>query len=264
MKKQPLISIITVVLNGAKTLENAFNSVFSQNFAEYEYIIIDGGSTDGTLDIIKKNEDNIAYWVSGPDNGVYDAMNKAVQFAQGEWICFLGADDILYNVLAEMAGYLVDDRTIYYGDVYRPVLGRKYDGCFSPYQLACRNICHQSIFYPRCVWEKYAFNLKYKVFADHALNMRCFSDPYITMKYIPVLVAVFNDEGGLSPNTKDEAFERDRMKLIGENFSYRVYILARIRFFLIQLLGNLGLIKYATGTLHTIRGVIRKPSGKKE
>lgn len=91
------ISIITVSYNAAKTIEQTIQSVVNQTYDNIEYIIIDGGSTDGTVDIIKKYEDKIAYWVSEPDKGIYDAMNKGILKASGEYIYFLGADDWLYN-----------------------------------------------------------------------------------------------------------------------------------------------------------------------
>ena len=89
----PLISIITAVLNGDKTLERTIQSVIDQDYKNIEYIIIDGGSTDGTLDIIKKYDHAIDYWMSEPDEGIYDAFNKGIQISSGEWIYFLGADD---------------------------------------------------------------------------------------------------------------------------------------------------------------------------
>lgn len=79
----PLISIVTVVYNGAHTLEGTILSVLGQTYTNIEYIIIDGGSTDGTLDIINKYNARITYWISEPDNGIYDAMNKAVQHTSG-------------------------------------------------------------------------------------------------------------------------------------------------------------------------------------
>ena len=93
MKSEPLISIITVVFNGGKTLEQTIQSVISQSYKHIEYIIIDGLSTDGTLDIIKKYEDQISYWVSESDNGLYDAMNKGILRANGEIIGMINSDD---------------------------------------------------------------------------------------------------------------------------------------------------------------------------
>jgi len=91
----PLITIITVVYNGEKYLEETIKSVINQTYPNVEYIIIDGGSTDGTLDIIKKYEDYIDYWVSEKDKGIYDAMNKGILVSNGKYLLFLNADDFL-------------------------------------------------------------------------------------------------------------------------------------------------------------------------
>ncbi|RQO36107.1 glycosyltransferase [Herminiimonas sp. KBW02] len=90
----PLVTIITAVFNGEKTIEQTILSVISQSYNNLEYIIIDAGSTDGTIDIIKKYEHAINYWVSEPDGGIYDAWNKGVALASGTWIAFLGSDDL--------------------------------------------------------------------------------------------------------------------------------------------------------------------------
>ena len=87
----PLVSIITVVYNGHRTLEETIQSVVNQNYPNIEYLIIDGGSTDGTMEILKKYDDTIDYWISEPDKGVYHAMNKGIEIAQGEWLYFLGS-----------------------------------------------------------------------------------------------------------------------------------------------------------------------------
>ena len=93
LEDKPLISIITVVFNGEKYLEETIQSVINQSYDNVEYIIIDGGSTDGTLDIIKKYEDKISYWVSEKDEGIYDAMNKGLKVVTGKYISILNADD---------------------------------------------------------------------------------------------------------------------------------------------------------------------------
>ena len=97
MVKKIIISIITVSYNAVKTIEQTISSVVNQSYSNIEYIIIDGGSTDGTVDIIKKYEDRIAYWVSEPDGGIYDAMNKGIKVATGDYIQIIGADDFLIN-----------------------------------------------------------------------------------------------------------------------------------------------------------------------
>ena len=90
----PLISVVTVSYNAVSTIEQTIISVLNQMYSNIEYIIIDGGSTDGTVDIIKRYDDKIAYWRSEPDRGIYDAMNKGILQAKGEWIYFIGASDL--------------------------------------------------------------------------------------------------------------------------------------------------------------------------
>ena len=92
-KTQPLVSVITVVRNGEKSLRQTIQSVLNQTYSNIEYIIIDGCSTDKTLEIIKSFDDRIAYWLSEPDKGIYDAMNKGIASSSGEWIHLLNADD---------------------------------------------------------------------------------------------------------------------------------------------------------------------------
>lgn len=104
----PLISVIVAVYNGGPTLQQCIDSVVSQTLQEVELIVIDGGSTDGTVDVLISNAAQLAYWVSESDKGIYNAWNKALRYAKGEWICFLGADDYLWScdVLARMAEVL--------------------------------------------------------------------------------------------------------------------------------------------------------------
>lgn len=104
MTLQPSVSIVVAVLNAHDTLEHCIKSIIGQTYPHKELIIIDGGSTDGSVSIIRSHENNIRYWESEPDRGVYHAWNKALARASGEWICFLGADDAFCNnrVLAEL------------------------------------------------------------------------------------------------------------------------------------------------------------------
>ena len=256
--KEPLISIITVVLNSVSTIENTFRSVFTQNFRDYEYIVIDGRSTDGTLDIIRQYESDISYWKSEPDEGIYDAMNKATDVAKGKWLYFLGADDLMYNILDDVATQLIDEQTVYYGDVYRPKINRRYDGKFSALKLASRNICHQSIFYPKEIMINNAYNLKYPIMADYELNMRCFADQHIILKYIPITISLHNDIDGVSQQLTDVVFQADRMMLIKKYFSNKVYLVATTRFLFIKSLSILKLDKLALFIHHSCLRQLRK------
>ena len=97
MRKQPSISIIVAVYNGAQTLQQCISSVASQTYSNKELIVIDGCSKDGTTELLDANQKNLTYWISEPDRGIYDAWNKGLKHATGDWILFLGADDYLYN-----------------------------------------------------------------------------------------------------------------------------------------------------------------------
>ena len=88
------VSIITAVYNAAPTLEECLLSVRSQSYRDVEHIVIDGGSTDGSVEILQRHSSLLAYWVSEPDSGVFDAWNKGLSMATGEWIAFLGAEDV--------------------------------------------------------------------------------------------------------------------------------------------------------------------------
>lgn len=94
-KDEPLVSVATVVYNGVKYVEEAILSVLKQSYSNIEYIIVDGGSTDGTIDVLRKYEDQLDYWVSERDEGIYDAMNKCIRLSQGELIKLINADDLL-------------------------------------------------------------------------------------------------------------------------------------------------------------------------
>lgn len=241
---KPLVSIITVVRNGEKYLEQTIQSVLNQTYENIEYIIIDGASTDGTLDIIKKYEDQIAYWVSEQDGGIYDAMNKGIGFVTGEWTYFLGSDDVLLNVLHEITGNFIDEKTVYYGDVLLRGRNKIYGGKYNNYKLILRNICHQAIFYPKIVFKKYLFQTKYKIYADYYLNILCFRDPEYYFKYIPKVVAIFNDIGGFSANNKDVIFQKDKMMVYKEYFPYS-YLVYRIKYYIGNILEVIGMKKGA-------------------
>jgi len=156
-------------------------------------------------------------------------MNKGVRAARGQWLLFLGADDVLAARLAEIAPLLVDANTIYYGDVYMAERRRVYDGAFNGYKLMFGNICQQAIFYTRRVFESYSFDTRYKVWADHVLNMTCYGDTRFRFKYIGKVVAIYNDASGASANTVDAAFLADREELIRTHLRSPLLLAYRLR-----------------------------------
>lgn len=224
----PLITVITVTYNARQFLEDCINSVISQSYSNIEHVILDGGSTDGTVDFLEEQQDKIAYWRSEPDNGIYDAMNKAVKYARGKWILFLGADDTLLPGFSQMAPLLKDDSCIYYGESrYKDTI---HGGFFDAYRLARFNICHQNIYYPKDLFNYYEYDTRYKVSADYHLNLLCFADKRFRFEFHPILVAVYA-AGGFSSIITDIAFKRDKAKIIRDNFSRLIYWRYQLRKF---------------------------------
>ena len=212
----PRISVVTVCYNAVNTIDNTILSVINQTYSNIEYIIIDGASTDGTVDIINKYRDKISIFVSEPDKGIYDAMNKGIRLALGDYIYFLNAGDILFgvDVLRTIANYL-DGKSVYYGDAYtRGSLGEIKSfriGPFSKYRLARTNICHQTIFYPTDCISKEFYNLDYRLLADYVMNMYLWRKAKFFYVNIPIIVY---EGGGVSEFEIDETFKKNRRRLI--------------------------------------------------
>ncbi len=167
--------------------------------------------------------------MSGPDSGIYDAMNKGLDMARGDWVIFLGCDDILLNCFHTIAPMLQDGTGVYYGDVYMPARHKLYDGKFDSYKLMCRNIPHQALFYPRLVVDRYRYDLTYRLLADYHYNIRCFNDLELHFHYLPVLVSIYNDYDGLTATSCDEAFDRDKEEILSTYFPAKSYRLYRLR-----------------------------------
>lgn len=225
IEKGPMITIITVVLNGAQYLKQSVKSVKDLSYGNIEYIVIDGGSSDETVDILKENDSFIDYWVSEPDRGVYDAMNKAVDIARGDYLLFLGADDYLYDVIHEIVDRFNDDHACYYGDVLLSGSNRRYDGNFCALKLLVRNIPHQAIFYSKYVFDAYRYDMKYRAVADYAMNLKLFADDRFPFKYIPKTVANYNNVDGLSSRYTDDVFSTDKSRIVRDHYSLSIYCL---------------------------------------
>jgi glycosyltransferase involved in cell wall biosynthesis len=197
--KKPLVSVITVVYNGEASLEDTIRSVAGQHFKNLEYIIIDGGSKDATLNIIKRYPDTVTRWISEKDKGVYDAMNKGIRLAEGEWLYFLGSDD-LFQDPDVLARFFSDPGTgnfdLIYGDVLSPSYKGRYDGLFTYEKLLSRNLSHQAAFYKKSLFTRLGdYNQHYRMHADWDFNLRCFGDATVRTHYSSVVVATFGAEG---------------------------------------------------------------------
>lgn len=193
--ERPLISVITVVHNGEEHLERTIRSVTHQTFDNFEYVIVDGGSTDGTVEIITRCEDAIDRWISEKDDGIYDAMNKGVRLSRGEWIYFLGSDDRFRDeqVLVRMKDFLKGDLAMVFGGIEyedgRKVLSRFYRNTWLH-----NTIHHQSAFYRRALFENWEYDTRYGLISDYELNLMVFLGEY-DYRFVDEVIAVCRSSG---------------------------------------------------------------------
>jgi glycosyltransferase involved in cell wall biosynthesis len=174
-QKRPLISVITVVFNNVEHLDKTIQSVSNQTYDNIEYIIIDGGSTDGTLDIIKKHENCIDFWISEPDAGIYDAMNKGIERATGKWAIFMNSGDWFHsaNVVQEIFSTLITENI---DAIYGRHIVQFGDGLLAPGQVKSIDsfwqgmiASHQSFFVQISILKQIKFNTANKIVADFEL-----------------------------------------------------------------------------------------------
>lgn len=222
-----LISIIIVTYNAAKTLQQCLDSIYAQAYSAIEIIVIDGASTDDdTVAILQANAPRLAYWKSEPDEGIYDAMNKGIKHVNGSWLYFLGADDELLPGFSDMAGQLKDASAVYYANVFAN--GEKRLGRLNSYQFAKFGPYHQAIIYPKAVFDKHQFDLRYKISADFALTLKLRGDRAFHFVYLDYTIANFNHLG-VSGTQIDWPFQKDKGRLIYENFGLKIWLRYKIR-----------------------------------
>lgn len=201
-----LISVVLPTLNAAQWLPHCLASLAEQSFKNFEVLVVDGGSNDETLSIchdFSRNADFSILAIQDDGVGVYQAMNKGFNSAQGSWCYFMGADDILFdeNVFNDLTEYLKDNsHDLVYGDVLLKSNLERYCGPSSiDALLNQRNICHQSIFYSKKILHRMGgYSLRYPFWSDWDLNLRIFKTPDIRTIWINRLIAIYNDQSGLS------------------------------------------------------------------
>lgn len=200
--KCPLVTVITVCYNAVESIENTICSVINQSYSDVEYIIIDGGSLDGTVEVIQKYSTHIYKWVSEPDKGIYDAMNKGVELSHGDWVMFLNSGDtlvdseVLKNTFSQFHSKLIG---VLYGDVilsytYGKVVARPFSlekmECFFPFS-------HPASFVRGELLKSHGFNLKYRIVSDYNLFYQLYKEG-VQFKYLPIRISVFEAETGIS------------------------------------------------------------------
>lgn len=208
---RPLYSVVIVVYNGVKTIQRAIDSVVGQNYSDYELVVVDGGSTDGTINILSNYRSQISTLIVEPDNGIYDAMNKAIRVSKGRYVYFLGSDDAIYdsNVLSDCSrSILQDEPDLLYGNVLMSESRMKYNGKFDYAKLLAQNISHQAIFYNITVFDRLGgFNLRYKRHADWDFNLKLFEDNTYKLVFFDRLIAIFQQ--GSTSSQHDVPFIRN-------------------------------------------------------
>jgi glycosyltransferase involved in cell wall biosynthesis len=203
------ISIITVVLNGIETISKSIDSIALQRGVDIEHIIIDGGSTDGTLEFLSQNVRSFSRLISGPDNGIYDAMNKGIRLASGDVIGLLNADDFYNNpeLLSTVMRQFYDPRIdAVYGDL-EYFRGGNPDKIVRTYTSKAFHLgqlkrglmpAHPTLFLRKKVYERYGlFDSSYKIAGDFEFIARIFKDGSLKAKYLP-LKMVKMQMGGIS------------------------------------------------------------------
>ncbi|MEK6780170.1 MAG: glycosyltransferase family 2 protein [Bacteroidota bacterium] len=216
-KNLPLISVITAVYNCKNTIERTIISIITQNCTEFEYIIVDGGSTDGTLDILRKYQNRISILISEPDNGIYNAWNKGVKVASGEWICFIGSGDSLYpDTLLKYQRYILLNGGCMYisskvnlqknGNIVR-VIGQPW---IWPKFLRYMTVAHVGSMHHKSLFEQYGlFDESYKITGDYEFLLR--PGKNLSAGFFPE-ITVEMELGGISNLSKSVFKETFRAK----------------------------------------------------
>lgn len=248
-----LLTIITTNLSNLQGLQKTFASVFSQTFTDFEYIVIDGGSTDGSVDLIKKNQSKFFYWQSQKDGGIYQALNQGIKQAKGEYVLFLHSGDYLLDSEALNRVFMTQpDVDIIYADAKRLNLDTKQVELYSqPDQLTKLffyrySLCHQSMFFKRELFKEFGFYREdLKIVADWALNLKLFLSQKCTWRHLATPIVYFDQSGISSTNLALLNQERDQvlqellspkeLEQLQRQFSFRQSLLGKIFI-------NLGLI----------------------
>lgn len=231
--KIPLISIITVSYNVASTIEQTILSIINQNFDDYEYIIVDGGSTDGTVDIIKKHQDKITFWISEPDKGIYDAMNKGLKFAKGVWVNFMNAGDSFYdlNVLRNLELADLSDCQVVYGSIN--CITKSNSFILKPKPLEEMKdkmiFCHQAGLVKIECLKEYKFDTTFEIAADYNLFRTLFISG-CQFKEKDIIVANYEAEEGVS-STRFYKMYKEYAIIVNEWDCFNVKIVVLLKVF---------------------------------
>lgn len=219
-------TIITINFNNSAELRQTIESVLGQTMKDFEYIVIDGGSTDGSVEVIKDYADHIDYWVSEPDKGVYNAMNKGLGKAHGEYVNFMNSGDTFHSpdVLEEVDSK-IGDADILFGNVCNRATGIRYGGIKKDSEVTLLTlkkeiICHQGTFYRRTIFDRHPYDESLKLIADWKVNVEAIVFDNCKVKVVDTIVANY-DLTGMS-STQSQLHAEERKRVMAELFPERI------------------------------------------
>lgn len=222
LDRKPLISIVTVVFRDKEELESILNNVFGFDTSDFELIVIDGGSNDGTVELLQQWNEKIDYWLSEPDSGIYDAMNKGIEAAHGEYILHLNAGDrLIYLPVQELKDACMEQIDVAAFRVSDDGKREFHPSC--GFLLRFRNtLHHQGTFYRRETFPQY--DLQYKVLADFDVNQRL-AMRGVKIKIFDRVVAL-HTSGGISSTRKGNS---EHFSIIRKYHGWKYWVLAKMR-----------------------------------
>ncbi len=202
------VAIVTITYNAEDVLEETILSIINQSYKNIEYIVIDGASTDGTIDIIKKYEDKINYWISEPDEGIYFAMNKAIEKATGEWINFMNAGDTFFDLdtVEYVMKYKTDSAELLYGNYKKKKANLVVRAQSRENWFKTMPFNHQTLFTKALIMKENPFNTKYRIAADHNFIVSMFNAKK-NFYYFDKTLAIFVEDGFAHNNTVEMCIE---------------------------------------------------------
>lgn len=257
MDQKPFITVITVSYNTGAVIEKTILSVIGQNYNNYEYIIIDGFSRDGTREIIKKYEKSITLWISEPDNGIYDAMNKGIKLAKGEILHFINSGDIYASdsVLQHVSNAFRSNpgKKWLYGLVELEselhsgvIIGSKPPGYYVEH-------CHQGFFYNKSLHDKFGlYDISYRIAADHHFLLKLFHLSGEKLIFLNEIVVIFR-LGGVSDKRLEAILEEKRAQdeILGRSIRHFFHSLIKTASYLAR--KTLETTKFTRPVLYLIR-----------
>lgn len=228
------LSIITINYNNDLGLEKTIKSVVNQNFENFEYIVIDGGSSDNSKGFIEKYQSKITYWISEKDNGIYHAMNKGIKQAKGEYCLFLNSGDYLFSdkVISEVFTHKQNEAIIacdmiFDNDSEKLEVSQQIDSLSFLYMMRT-SIWHPATFIKRDLFNKYGlYNESYKIAGDYDFFLKTTMVEFASYKHLPVALSVF-DLKGISSNKKFELIAQTERVTVQKKYFHQILIDAAI------------------------------------